>query len=300
MSGSATLSAEISAEYAAIEATICATERGRLFLAEHARRNRGADTEMLLGAISRLEQTVTADRGHPAFGQLRGNLVDMAEAIRRTKAEIAAISASNTEQTRLSQASLALDAIVRETERATSDILGAAEAIQEAAWTLRERGADATACDDLDRLATAIYTACSFQDLTAQRTAEKQSAIEYARAVQGGNSLLIVDAEKEEAKVPELIKKLREENPKLKLILLCLDSRRWSSIVQSLGRFHDLEIIEKSLGVWTLLATVKRMLGVRRAASKAKGLVLESEVQRSSDILPEEDGEEFHPQPKDD
>ncbi|MHB2208597.1 hypothetical protein [Methylobacterium sp. CM6257] len=179
MSGSATLSAEISAEYAAIEATICATERGRLFLAEHARRNRGADTEMLLGAISRLEQTVTADRGHPAFGQLRGNLVDMAEAIRRTKAEIAAISASNTEQTRLSQASLALDAIVRETERATSDILGAAEAIQEAAWTLRERGADATACDDLDRLATAIYTACSFQDLTAQRTARIVYTLRY-------------------------------------------------------------------------------------------------------------------------
>lgn len=155
--------------YETIAATICASERGRWFLAEYARRNRAADTDMLLGAITRLEQTVTAERGHEAFGHLRGNLVDMADAISRTKAEIAAINAANTEQTRLSQASLALDAIVRATEQATSDILGSAEAIQEAAWTLRERGADAAACDALDRHATGIYTACSFQDLTAQR-----------------------------------------------------------------------------------------------------------------------------------
>ncbi|QGY04865.1 hypothetical protein MMSR116_25400 [Methylobacterium mesophilicum SR1.6/6] len=179
MSGPATPSPDASAEYETIAAALAATERGRWFLAEHGRRNRGADTEMLLGAITRLERTVTADRGHEAFGHLRGNLVDMADAISRTKAEIAAISATNTEQTRLTQASLALDAIVRETEQATSDILGSAESIQEAAWTLRERGADAQACDTLDRHATAIYTACSFQDLTAQRTARIVYTLRY-------------------------------------------------------------------------------------------------------------------------
>ncbi len=179
MSGPATPSPNASAEYEAIEATISDTERGRWFLAEHARRNRGAETELLLGAIARLERTVAADRGHEAFGHLRGNLVDMADAISRTKAEIAAISAANHEQTHLVQASLALDGIVRETERATSDILGSAEAIQEAAWTLRERGADEAACDALDHHATAIYTACSFQDLTAQRTARIVYTLRY-------------------------------------------------------------------------------------------------------------------------
>ncbi|WP_267358636.1 MULTISPECIES: hypothetical protein [unclassified Methylobacterium] len=179
MSGPATPSPNASAEYEAIEATISDTERGRWFLAEHARRSRGAETEMLLGAIARLERTVTADRGHEAFGHLRGNLVDMADAISRTKAEIAAISAANHEQTHLIQASLALDGIVRETERATSDILGSAEAIQEAAWTLREAGSDEAACDALDLHATAIYTACSFQDLTAQRTARIVYTLRY-------------------------------------------------------------------------------------------------------------------------
>jgi hypothetical protein len=179
MSGPATQSPNAAAEYEAIAATFGTTERGRWFLAEHARRNRGAETEMLLGAIARLERTVTEDRGLEAFGHLRGNLVDMADAISRTKAEIAAISTTDTEQTRLTQASLALDAIVRETEKATSDILGSAESIQEAAWTLRERGADTEACDALDRHATAIYTACSFQDLTAQRTARIVYTLRY-------------------------------------------------------------------------------------------------------------------------
>ncbi|MDH2310490.1 hypothetical protein [Methylobacterium brachiatum] len=177
MSGSAPAGAL--AEYEAIEATMCLSERGRWFLAEYARRHRAAETEMLLGAMRRLEHAVTADRDQQTVGQLHGNLVEMAAAISQTKAEIAAISARDNEPTRLTQASLALDAIVRETEQATSDILGSAEAIQEAAWTLRERGADATTCDALDRHATAIYTACSFQDLTAQRTARIVYTLRY-------------------------------------------------------------------------------------------------------------------------
>ena len=177
MSGSAPASAP--AEYETIEATIGLSERGRWFLAEYARRNRAAETEMLLGAMRRLEHAVTNDRDQQTVGQLHGNLVEMAAAISQTKAEIAAISARDSEQTRLTQASLALDAIVRETEQATSDILGSAEAIQEAAWTLRERGADAATCDGLDRHATAIYTSCSFQDLTAQRTARIVYTLRY-------------------------------------------------------------------------------------------------------------------------
>ena len=179
MSGPQPLSAIASSQYAAIEATIGESERGRWFLAEHARRNRAGDTEMLLGAIVRLEQTVMNDRGPEGVGHLRGNLVEMADVISRTKAEIAAISAPDHEHTRLALASQALDAIVRSTERAASDILGSAEAVQEAAWALREGGVDPEACDALDRHATAIYTACSFQDLTAQRTARIVYTLRY-------------------------------------------------------------------------------------------------------------------------
>jgi chemotaxis regulatin CheY-phosphate phosphatase CheZ len=180
MSGSHSLTAVEPSEYDLIESAMSESARGRWFLTEYARRNRSADTDMLLGAIHRLENVVTSERG-PAegVGRLRGDLMEMASAIARTKAEIAAISAPEQDQTRLSVASEALDAIVRATERATSDILGAAEEVQEAAWTLREHGADANICDELDRRATQIYTACSFQDLTAQRTSRIVHTLRY-------------------------------------------------------------------------------------------------------------------------
>ncbi|GJE16537.1 hypothetical protein [Methylobacterium marchantiae] len=170
-------------EYDRIEAAMSESERGRWFLAEYARRNRSADTDVLLGAISRLESVVTADRPSDReserVGRMRGDLMDMAHAIARTKAEIAAISTVDQDHSRLGIASVALDAIVRSTERATSDILGAAEEVQETAWTLRESGTDAAICDVLDRRATEIYTACSFQDLTAQRTARIIHTLRY-------------------------------------------------------------------------------------------------------------------------
>src|SRR5262249_33711380 len=62
-----------------------------------------------------------------------------------------------------------LSAIVGTTEKATSEILAAVERIQEIAWALREQGTDAAVCDVLDKQATEVYTACSFQDLTGQR-----------------------------------------------------------------------------------------------------------------------------------
>jgi hypothetical protein len=93
----------------------------------------------------------------------------MSKAIARTHAEIAAIKPDDATGGRFVLASGELDSIVSATESATSDILAAAERVQEAAWTLREAEADAALCDMLDERATEIYTACSFQDLTSQR-----------------------------------------------------------------------------------------------------------------------------------
>jgi hypothetical protein len=179
MSSSHSLMSIDVSEYDRIEAAMTESERGRWFLDAYLRRNRTNDTGILLDAIARLETVVTGDRDNGQIDRLRGDVMDMAHAIARTKAEIAAIHAPDHDQSRLGGASAALDAIVRSTERATSDILGAAEQVQEAAWTLRESGSDAAICDELDRRATAIYTACSFQDLTAQRTARIIHTLRY-------------------------------------------------------------------------------------------------------------------------
>jgi chemotaxis regulatin CheY-phosphate phosphatase CheZ len=156
-------------EYEAIQLAVMETERGRWFLSEYARRNRHAETEVLLDSLMRIEQSVTQHREPAELDRFRLNVLEMARAIARTRAEIAAIKPPETDG-RIMEASGELDSIVSATESATSEILAAAEQVQEVAWTLREAGSDTAACDMLDQHAVGIYTACSFQDLTAQRT----------------------------------------------------------------------------------------------------------------------------------
>jgi chemotaxis protein CheZ len=166
------------ADYEAIELAVMETARGRWFLAEYARRNRHADTEMLLGALDRLENVIRNETALPSAERIRSGLMEMAKAIAQTKAEIAAIKPDATPG-RIEEASEELDSVVQATERATSDILAAAEQIQEIAWTLREQGHKPETCDFLDLQATDIYTACSFQDLTGQRTRKVIGVLRY-------------------------------------------------------------------------------------------------------------------------
>jgi hypothetical protein len=82
----------------------------------------------------------------------------------------------------LSVASEEMDAIVLATEKATNDILQSTEQIQEAAWRLREAGASESDCEKIDELATDIYMACSFQDITGQRTTKVVRVLQYLEA----------------------------------------------------------------------------------------------------------------------
>lgn len=166
-------------DYDAIEAAVMETSRGRWFLTEYARRNRNSDTDRILNKLERLERTIRRDRAVPDIDRIRLDLADMAEAITRTKQEIAQMKLDTEHGGRFSDASQELDAIVSQTETATNEILLAAESIQEAAWTLREAGASDEVCDQLDTQATEIYTACSFQDLTGQRTRKVVTVLRY-------------------------------------------------------------------------------------------------------------------------
>jgi chemotaxis protein CheZ len=157
--------AGLDADYAAVEAVLIESARGRWFLGEYARRNRTADTAMLFDAIAKLELAVLRPQRRYQ-DQMLSDLIEMSEAIGRTRREIAAIKPPN----QLLAASEELDDIVEATETATSEILQAAEEIQEVGWILREKAAEPGLCDTLDQRATDIYTACSFQDITGQRT----------------------------------------------------------------------------------------------------------------------------------
>ncbi|ODN71453.1 hypothetical protein [Methylobrevis pamukkalensis] len=165
-------------DFEAIENAVMETERGRWFLAEYARRHRAADTIEVLGAIGKLERMLHRER-RPDIDRIRLDIGEMKDAIERTKAEIAEIKFEDANGSRFNQASDELDAIVSQTERATSDILEAAEKIQEIAWTMREAKIDEEICEAVETLTTTIYTACSFQDLTGQRTHKVVHVLRY-------------------------------------------------------------------------------------------------------------------------
>jgi len=173
----APLKQELAEDYAALEATLRDTPLGRWFLAEYMRRNRTPETQLLLDAIGRLEAAVLKPQRQTGFATVLAELVEMSEAIARTRREIAQLRPPEQFDKQLSGATEELDQIVEATEKATSDILSAAEDIQEVAWTLREREIAPEFCDRLDQRAIDIYTACSFQDITGQRTGKVVRAL---------------------------------------------------------------------------------------------------------------------------
>jgi hypothetical protein len=73
-------------DYRSVRAALSESGRGRAFLAEHARRNRHADTEALLAAIGRVEAHLQADAS--AAQRLRDDLRMLLIAVRLARPEI--------------------------------------------------------------------------------------------------------------------------------------------------------------------------------------------------------------------
>ncbi len=73
-------------EYRALHDVLSESARGRAFLAEYDRRNRNADTEVLLSAIERIENQLQADAS--AVQRLRDDLRILLIAIRLARPEI--------------------------------------------------------------------------------------------------------------------------------------------------------------------------------------------------------------------
>jgi len=123
------------ADYDAIREAFMETARGRWFLSEYAKRNRNADTRMVLDAVERIEQNLTTQKQSASNG-----LVDALGAIS------ALISETKT--------------IVGQALPDPAEMLGAARdgarVTREVAAALRQCGADVRICDLLDAQVDAI------------------------------------------------------------------------------------------------------------------------------------------------
>ena len=157
-------------DFEAIEAAVMETPRGRWFLAEFAKRNRVAETRVLLDAVARLEQSLVGHAASSEAERLRAELARMAEVIDAAKHEAGGPEASSDPGRRPVRLPELLARLARNAETATADIHAATERVQETAWTLRERGTDPAICAEVDDRAAQIHTACAFQELTGQRT----------------------------------------------------------------------------------------------------------------------------------
>ena len=166
-------------EFEALEEAVMETARGRAFLKEHARRNRVVGSDVFLRAVGEIREVMTRQRPEGSLDILQAELEEMRTSILRTRQEITEIKPEDASNDRIMAATGELDAIVTATERATTEILGAAERLQEIGAKLREGGADAAACDEINTYVTNIFLACSFQDITGQRITKVINVLRY-------------------------------------------------------------------------------------------------------------------------
>jgi hypothetical protein len=129
-------------DYDAIREAFMETSRGRWFLGEYAKRNRNADTSMVLDAVARIEETLAAQRQPAPESGLAAALAAIGGAVDEAEAAASAV----------------LDGLALEQHLAP--VRKGARVIKEIAWRWREIGADSRICDLLDSQVSAIETAC--------------------------------------------------------------------------------------------------------------------------------------------
>ncbi|MCA1365487.1 hypothetical protein I6F14_35460 [Bradyrhizobium sp. IC3069] len=129
-------------DYDAIREAFMETARGRWFLGEYAKRNRNADTSMVLDAVAKIEETLAAQRQPVVEDRLPEALVEIRRAIR--EAETIALAAFDP------------GAI----EASLAPIPRGVRIIKEISWRWREIGADGRICDLIDSQLASIEAAC--------------------------------------------------------------------------------------------------------------------------------------------
>jgi hypothetical protein len=143
-------------DYEAIREAFMETARGRWFLDEYARRNRNADTRMVLDAVARIEETIAAQKQPPppvVLDRLPAALTAIRGAVE--KAQEAAATAFD-------EVHLAEN---------IAPIRKGARIIKEISWRWREIGADGRICDLIDSQVAAIEASCAHLDETDPRAA---------------------------------------------------------------------------------------------------------------------------------
>ena len=142
------------------------TSRGRWFLTEYAKRNRNADTRMVLDAVARIEQSLAAQKEESLQKEVNlhreENLLQESLAAHQQQAEEAA-AAATAARNNLNDALAAMRGAVEAAQQSAAEALDSlaleqrlapvrkgARVLREIAWRLREIGNDGRICDLID------------------------------------------------------------------------------------------------------------------------------------------------------
>ncbi|WP_247876056.1 hypothetical protein, partial [Azospirillum sp. TSH100] len=177
-------------EYLQMEEALSQTARGRAFLRMRDRRSRVVASDEFHRLVDKLETQVdrlsgTSPSAFTAFApgedpRIQQELTAITQVVREARSDIAALKATDTGSNRIEAATGELDEIVAATERATTDILNATEKIQEITMSIPRDDADlAERIDAIEAWCIEVMTACSFQDITGQRTTKVVNTLRY-------------------------------------------------------------------------------------------------------------------------
>ncbi len=169
----------IEAQYASVYDAMAQSELGLLFLEEYSKRESVVNAAQVLAALDDIRDSSSGETKSVPMDILRRELQEMSSSIMQTRQEIAAMKPEEAGNNRIMAATEELDAIVTACERATADILTATERMQEIGEKAREFGFDPELCDQIEGHATDIFMACSFQDITGQRTTKVVNVLRY-------------------------------------------------------------------------------------------------------------------------
>lgn len=153
-------------DYAAIAEAFMETSRGRWFLTEYAKRNRNADTRMVLDAVARIEQGLAAQKEESLQKEANlhreDNLLQESLAAHQQQAADAE-AAATAAQNHLNDALAAMRGAVEAAQQSAAEALDnlalearlapvrkGARVLREIAWRLREIGNDGRICDLID------------------------------------------------------------------------------------------------------------------------------------------------------
>jgi hypothetical protein len=155
------------ADYDAILNAVMETERGRWFLLQYARRNRNADTRVLLSALDRIEAMLRGKAGGGADGAMRAQLERLGKAVAQAKAKFADISASVASVAGVNAAN-DYEGAAAAVSSATAAIGDGIEHLQEIAWFMHESKLDAALCANLEATTREIAGACTLLEQADQ------------------------------------------------------------------------------------------------------------------------------------